>query len=372
MIERTTLSFIGQEIYCGFDVHKNLWSVCVRHCGRELACYSMPAHAREVGRKLRKDYPDASIHSVYEAGFSGFEAHRILVDEFGIHNIVVNPADVPTNGKERVHKSDRIDCRKLAKSLEAGLLEPIYVPSREHLLLRNLLRRETQTSGAIVRTINQLKSHWYFNGEPIPHRAGKTVLGARREQAHARGDYVAVNLIDQWHCLTESRQRIVKCEHETLAKLSLTKEIKHVASAPGIGMRSAIVLLSELWDMHRFPDKNHLASYVGLAPHLVGSGDKEETVSGGNRKQKQLHYILIQAAWRASRSDPQMISLYGRLRLRHLASQRIACIIAKKILFIIRALLLEDRDYQAIFPTREITCKQTKATRNETPPENGR
>lgn len=361
MIKCTTPSFIGQVIFCGFDVHKNSWSVCVRHYGREIACFSASANARDVGKKLRRDYPDAEIRSVYEAGFSGFEAHRILVDEYGIFNIVINPADVPTNNKERRQKSDRIDCRKLAKTLEAGLLEAIYVPSCDHLQLRNLVRRETQTTGAITRTINQLKSHWYFNGEPVPQRVGKIVLGSRKEQAFMYNDYAAVSLIDQFWSLIELRKQILTWEQETIQRLHLSTKLKHLMSIPGIGFRSAIVLLSELWDIHRFPDRNHLASYVGFAPYLVGSGEKEETVTAGCRKHKQLHYILIQAAWRASRYDAGMISLYGRLRNRRFSPQRIVCIMGKKLLFIARALLLEDRDYQSGFPEKKMASLQTGA-----------
>jgi transposase len=44
---------------------------------------------------LWKHYPGASYHSVYEAGFCGFWIHREL-QAHGVHNIVVNPADVPT------------------------------------------------------------------------------------------------------------------------------------------------------------------------------------------------------------------------------------------------------------------------------------
>jgi hypothetical protein len=32
----------------------------------------------------------------------------------GINNIVVNPADVPTKGKEKLQKTDAVDCGKLA------------------------------------------------------------------------------------------------------------------------------------------------------------------------------------------------------------------------------------------------------------------
>ena len=163
MSKCTIPSFVGQVIFCGFDVHKDKWSVCVRHCGREIAAYPAPADARAIAGKLRRDYPDADIRSVYEAGFSGFEAHRILVEEYGIRNIVINPADVPTNNKERTRKSDRIDCRKLG----AGSLRPCLSPSTcqpRPSAVPNLVRRDTQTTRSLTRTVNQLKSHWHFNG----------------------------------------------------------------------------------------------------------------------------------------------------------------------------------------------------------------
>ena len=44
---------------------------------------------------LTSHYPEAEYFSVYEAGFCGFWIHYRLT-ELGIHNIVVNPAAVPT------------------------------------------------------------------------------------------------------------------------------------------------------------------------------------------------------------------------------------------------------------------------------------
>ncbi len=37
-----TLSFAGQDIYCGIDVHKKAWSVCIRDDERELSSFSQP------------------------------------------------------------------------------------------------------------------------------------------------------------------------------------------------------------------------------------------------------------------------------------------------------------------------------------------
>ena len=48
----------------------------------------------------------------------------------GILNIVINPADVPTSGKEHANKNGCLDSRKLARKLENGSLEGIYIPQK--------------------------------------------------------------------------------------------------------------------------------------------------------------------------------------------------------------------------------------------------
>ena len=78
MEQCNTLSFKNQIIYCGIDVHKNSWKVHLRHCNLDLAKISMHPDTEELSRILKKNYPDAEYKSVYEAGFSGFEAHRKL------------------------------------------------------------------------------------------------------------------------------------------------------------------------------------------------------------------------------------------------------------------------------------------------------
>ncbi len=66
---------------------------------------------------------------MYEAGFCGFWIHYRLVG-LGIHNIVVNPADVPTTTSEKLRKTDAVDSAKLARSLRAGERKGIYVPPK--------------------------------------------------------------------------------------------------------------------------------------------------------------------------------------------------------------------------------------------------
>lgn len=104
MKECSTVSFKGQVIYCGIDVHKKSWHVTIRHCCHQIENFSMNPDPVELANHLKRNYPEAEYRSVYEAGFSGYEAHRTLCC-LGVKNIVINPADVPTSGKEREYKT---------------------------------------------------------------------------------------------------------------------------------------------------------------------------------------------------------------------------------------------------------------------------
>ena len=343
MKEHSTVSFEGQDIFIGIDVHKNSWSITLQHCHCELAALTVNPSADELVKYLQKKCPGGRYHSAYEAGFSGFEAHRRLC-ELGVENIVVNPADVPTNGKERDYKSDRRDSRKLARCLESGYLDAVYVPSREQLRLRNLVRLETKQTGNITRTQNRIHGHFYFNGLQFRGWGGK-FLELYRLEAEESGDYTLLSLLRTLRFEREEKLRIIQDERKILKELGREEIQKNLESIPGIGFRTAIVLHSELWEMERFGNKERLSSYVGTAPHVVGSGEHETVKSAGNRKQRKLHYLIVEAAWRALRGDMKLRAKYGALVHRGLSAQQAICAIAKRLLFTIRAVWMQNRPY---------------------------
>ena len=121
------LDFHGEPIYVGIDVHKKQWNVFIMSKYKEHKGFVQPPDASVLGRYLSENFPGATYYSVYEAGFCGFWPHEDLKKE-GIHNIVVNPADVPSSDKERKNKSDKVDCRKLCTKLRNGDLEAILRP----------------------------------------------------------------------------------------------------------------------------------------------------------------------------------------------------------------------------------------------------
>lgn len=54
--------------------------------------------------------------------------------------MVTHAADVPTTQYEEVMKTDKVDAAKLARSLRAGGIRPIYIRERENIDDRSVIR----------------------------------------------------------------------------------------------------------------------------------------------------------------------------------------------------------------------------------------
>lgn len=342
MKEHNTVSFEGQTIFIGMDVHKNSISVCVRHCGIELCKFVFNSDTCSLARKLKEDYPGAKFHSVYEAGFCGFEHHRILLRE-GIENIVINPADAPTSGRERAYKSDAVDCRKLARELENGSLTPIYIPSKENLLFRDLVRREAQIVKSITQAKNRIRMYYFFHNLKFPGWSGNA-LKQMEVEAVKEQDETLLSHLRTYRFLREERLRIRAAEKLYIKRFNREVKQKCLTSVPGVGFRVAIVFQAELWEFDRFSDSNHRDSYTGFAPHLVGSGEHEVVQKSGARKKKELHSMLIQAAWRAISKDMELRALYGR-QLSKGGTGRAISIVARKLQARMAAVFSQEREY---------------------------
>ena len=82
---------------------------------------------------------------------------------------------------------------------------------------------------------------------------------------------------------------------------------------------------------------------------MFGSGE-HVTVKCGNRKKKQLHYLMIEAAWRAVRYNLEYKARYGALVGRGMRSQKAIVVIAKKLMLTVRAVWIQNRKFVDLLP----------------------
>ena len=342
------LDFQGEPIYTGIDVHKKQWRVFIMGANKEHKGFSQAPSASVLGQYLRKNFPGAVYYSVYEAGFCGFATHEALIKE-GIHNIVVNPADVPTMEKERKNKSDKVDCRKLCKSLRSGALTGIFVPERSALQDRELVRLRFKLIKDIRRGKSRIKSLLNLYGVEFEI---KNWSKADFDWLKAL-EFDSLNATLALKTLIDELEYIIGLKNQVGRQLMMgivkneryARSIQVLCSVVGVGLVTAITTLTEVGDTSRFSSLDRLCNFVGLVPTLHNSGDRERTGGLTSRKHNYLLTLLIEAAWSAVGKDPVLMSCYNRLRKR-MEAQKAIIRIARKLLARMRYVLIHQTEYK--------------------------
>ena len=347
------LDFKGVNIYSGIDTHLKNWRVTVMVEDTYFKTFSMNPKAQELSAYLKKHFPGGKYYSAYEAGFCGYSIHRLLMNE-GIQNIIVNPADIPTTDKERKQKEDSRDSRKIARSLSNGELEGIYIPSQATEELRSLVRYRKSLVKDIGRNKSRIKSFLYRHGVEVPFELDtaskywssnftKWLVNIRLSTNF--GHTVILNTLDTVNLL---RTKLLELQRE-LRKIAkqekYIEQIKWLTSIPGIGIISAMTLLSELESIIRFKSLDRLCSYVGLVPTTNSSSDNDRVGSITPRSNRILRGVIIESAWVAIRNDPALALSYSNLCKRMKPNKAIIRI-AKKLLNRIRYVLKNQTEYQ--------------------------
>lgn len=344
------LDFSGQHIYIGIDVHKKSWSICILTDHFEHKTFSQPSDVNMLVNYLKRNFPGATYHAVYEAGYSGFWVHDRL-QEHGVDCIVVNPADVPTKDKERASKTDRIDCRKLARSLRNSELDGIYVPPRPKVEDRSLLRTRRSMVKKQTRCKNQIKSMLAFYGIHIPDDLAQSHWSKRFinwideiRMEKASGNVALKAHLEELNHI----RRIIADLNRSVRALARTDEyranVRLLKTVPGISTLTAMTLLTELYSINRFPSLDKLASYVGLIPNTGSSGEKDNTTGITDRRNSSLRVMMIESSWVAVRKDPALVMAFDRL-CKNMTKTKAIVQIARKLLNRIRYVLKNQKEY---------------------------
>ena len=337
-------SYTGKEVFVGIDVHKKSYSVVAR-CDKEVVKkWTTAASPKELAQQLQKYFSGATIHSVYEAGFSGFALHRELV-RHGIDNIVVHAASIEIAANDRV-KTDKRDAQKMAALLEAGRLRGNRIPSEQEEQRRMLTRTRQQLVEERTAIKNKIRMKF--------HQLGLIEYDENRPMSH--------KLVKELVCGTDSSEfRIVIQAYWNIWK-KLDEEICNLAGAikeqaktdpndatyrsvPGVGPLSARILANELGDMSQFNNERQLFSYTGLTPCEYSSGENIRRGHISRQGNSLPRAILVESAWRAIQKDRALGEFFERLYPRT-GKKRAIVAVARKLIGRIRAAFHQGVNYQ--------------------------
>jgi len=348
--------FTGLNINVGIDVHLKTWSVAIYIENTFHKNFQQCADANQLYNYLTRHYPNGTLRSVYEAGYFGFVAHREL-HNLGIDNIIINPADVPTTGKEKSRKTDKVDAKKLARGLVNMDFKKNYVPTAREEADRELVRlRISHSRKALTRIKQQIKAVVMRKGvkyyELVEGNNSTWSIKYIKaldeiELAEHSDNLVKDQLIRKLKYLLDEQSQLDR----EIVKLSQSVRYEalviRLRTIPGVGLLTAMMLVTELIDMRRFKSLDHLCSYMGLVPNVEQSADNQKVKGLTKRTNHDARRILIQAAWQAANRSVDLACRFQQWKKENGGNGQKAIIkVAKRLLSISRAIWLNETTYK--------------------------
>lgn len=354
MLQSKKINFEGQNIYIGIDVHLKSWHVTLLTDFGYKRKHSQAASASVLFEHLTKHYPGGLYQAIYESGFSGFSTYYAL-SSYGIPCVIAHAADVPTGQHESVMKTDAVDSEKLARALRDNRLRnTVHVPSREILDHRGMVRFRKLLRSQLAGYKTRVKHLLYCNGVSLP------------ECFASRGTHWSGRFMQWLHedvrLLSPTRETLdlllEQVEHLRSDVLSVTRKIRLLSrtepyadrmelllSVPGIGLITAISLLTELEQVERFHSQKGFAHYLGLVPTCHDSGDKQKRGEMTFRGNKLLRTLMVESAWISIRQDRALAATYGNY-CRRMSAQNAIVRIARKLSNRVFSVLKTGKKYE--------------------------
>jgi transposase len=346
------ISYENQNFYIGIDVHKKQWTISVIFMNMVIVKgVTIKPEPKELQKFMKNRFNGGNYYAVYEAGFSGFWAAREL-KEIGIKCIVVHPADLPTTQKERNHKNDKVDSKKLARSLHNNDLTGIYIPESKSEEIRYLIRHRARIIKDQTRIKNRIKSTLAQFGKSIPvemedRRWSRGFIAWLQtiEFETKYGQIAFDDLIDQ---LLVIRGRLLGVVRAMRAMVKESEELSGIfnllLTVPGIGFITAMTIVTEIIKIDRFKSLGELAAFVGLIPDEESSDEKQKNKGVTKRRNKYLRSMLVEAAWTAVKKDPVLTMKYAKL-CRRMNKNKAIIRIAKMLLSRIKHVWKNNEPY---------------------------
>lgn len=322
------------------------------------------------------------------------ECYHVCMESTGqywrsIHNILERTCEEAqvVNGKwvriVKDHKDDKKDAKWICDNYRLGMTKPSFIPpkkvreirdlnrqrksfverrtqlynQRNDVLITHALRLDLVFSSSKIQTVTDI-TNYIASGKSLEDDDAIMACVDPRCTASREDILLAVKVSDVTEATKMSLRTFNKAIEETTEKIAelercidrmayeeFGEAISLLVSIPGIGVRSAISILSEIGaDMSVFSTPNKLVSWAGLAPGTnISAGKSHSTrISKGN---KMVKTTLIECALAAIRCSRYYKIKYLSLKTR-IGVKKARVAIARKMLIAIWHILSKRVPFQ--------------------------
>ena len=353
-------------MYIGIDAHKLSESVCVTdRDGTILEEYRMDNTEEAWNRFMKKYSKDDTVIAVESSTTGKYVAHLLRDNGFNIH--LANPKELKPIFRSN-KKTDKNDARILAKLLRTGDLPESYLPSREVDELRTAIRYRRSLGEEITSIKNKVHALLAIHGISIGASDifGKRSLSRILASSDGIPETDSIILTDLISRFSDLSARVEKMQDKLASMGNGIEEVKTLMTIPGIDYYTAIAIYSEIGDIKRFPDAEHLSSYAGLVPRVDQSG--ETAIYGHITKSgpSVLRYFIVNTVHTLVKVSPTFMGIFRKLKKR-IGRNRSIIAVARKLAVIIYKMLEKKKEFveEHAFKTMKEKKLKNMAARSE-------
>ena len=251
------------EHFVGIDLHKKFMQVALMDSGgRILQNRRVECDLGDVEKEFSK-LPTGARY-VPESSSVWYGMYRFLTNELGLDVMLSNPLATKRIAESK-KKTDKVDAEILADLLRGGYIAGCYVPDEGMVKERQLIRYRDKVVKERTRAKNGIHAILLQNGIKIP---GRPFSPQYVRELRKIGDW---RIEKQIGAIEFLNQDIADCDSGIQDAVSGNGNARLLKTMPGIGNIVALAPASEIGDISRFSDMDHLAPYFGLVPSVRNS-----------------------------------------------------------------------------------------------------
>ena len=288
-------------------------------------------------RQLFEQHRPALV--VFEARALAGWVHDLCI-ELGLPCKVANTASEAWKFKHTKRKTDKDDALRLAQLEALGQLPTVVIPPKQTREWRALIAYRQDLVGRRVALQNRIRALLVGQGLSAPrgHRAW-TEAGLQEIADHAR-PLAECGAEELWRgllelTLTEYRQILVLLKQAATrldALAGADAGVRILESIPGVGSRTAEVVVAYLGEPKRFPTAKQVSAYAGLVPRQYQSGESDRRGRITRRGPALLRKLLVECAWVMLRYNRWARVVYLRLSRGKARKKQAMVALARKLL----------------------------------------
>ena len=319
--------------YIGMDVHKRYCYATVMDEDGVVLRREKFASTIEGIHDFLNSIEDEAVFVIESVGFWEYIYEEIC--NAGYEVKLCHPRKVRVIAEARI-KTDKVDSEILAHLLRTDLLPESYVPPKRIRDLRRLVRHRVFLKRKSTSIKNRIHSEILRRGIVSPYNNIFTKKGRIYLES------LEIPMIDQLLKILKDIEKEIDILNELLLEYySEMPDAQLLTTIPGIGFYSALVIISEIGDIHRFPSPEKLCAYSGLIPSTHQSGGIEMHGHITKEGSRHLRWILTEAIHVHKRIDPDSIisRFYHRIE-RKKGKGRAVIAASRKLLTVIYWMLM--------------------------------